>query len=239
MDNRGILDDMDTSTAYETPTDAEDIARASGRAGQPISGGTKVMIALIIGFFLVVFVLTFFIYFAGSNQQNVLQSAFDAGTPVPVNAPGTERISVQVLSVSTTQDSQQRQAMVTPTKVRDATPAANVTVVPYEITVTDYYTGASLKIKVKDSIAAIATPQGGGTPAPSLTAPIQTVTLRFVFHNQDGTAAGNWVANFGPIPLNGEKDFDVQIPTKPGLGKWDGKGGIQIINYAIVTQPTQ
>lgn len=241
MDNRGILDDMDTSTPFETPTDAEDIAQAEGRGTQPVSIGAKVMIALITGFFLMVFALTFYIYFAGGNQQNLLQAALDPGTPVPENATGTERINAVVVpgSIQIVQSSTQRQAMVTPTKVPSATPIPNATVVPYEITVTDYYTGANLKVRIKDNVGAVPTPQGGGTPEPSLTAPIQTVTLRFVFYNTDKTSVGNWVANFGPIPLNGEKEFDVKIPSKPGLGNWDGKGSVQVITYAILSQPNQ
>ncbi len=239
-----LEDDLDTSTPVMTPTDAESAAMA-GRPYPKPRASALIMTAVFFGFFMLIFVAAaFFIY---GNKENGLAAVFVEPSPTPVIPPGAERVQILNIKASPVVSSENVVVQVTATPVPSATPVPGVTPQPMNVTVTNYYTGANLSLTIKDNLGLVPTPvaakAGAGTPtvAPPSMAPIQSVTLKIVFFNQDKDRAGNnisagsWVASVGPIPLGGSKDFNITIPTKPGLGKWDGKGPVIATVYAILT----
>ncbi len=234
-----LEDDLDTSTPLMTPTDAESAVMA-GRPYPPPRTSALILTALLVGFMLVVFAAaTFFIY---NGKQNGLTAAFPESSPTPVAPPGSERVQIPNISAAPVVSSENVIVQVTVTPVPSTTPLPGTTPQPpMNVTVTNYYTGANLTLTITDKLNLLPThaPQivGPGTPAvptPAI-APMQSVILKIVFFNNDNSVAGSWVANVGPIPLGGSNDFTIAIPTKPGLGKWDGKGQIIATVYAIVT----
>jgi hypothetical protein len=227
-----LEDDLDTSTPVMTPTDAEDRAMA-GRPYPKPRASALIMMVVFFGFFLLMFAFAaFFIY--GNNKQNGLAEVFVEPTVTPAIPPGAERVQPSVISVSPVVSSENFLIRV---------PMLNSGLTPQTIsvTVTAHYTGANLTLRVTDEPNRIPTPveakAGAGTPtvAPPSMAPIQSVSIKMVFYNQDGSATGNWLSSVGPIPLGGSKDFTITIAPKPGLGKWDGKGQVVATVYAILT----
>jgi hypothetical protein len=226
-----LQDDLDTSSAVETPTDAEDIALAGGPYPQPRRSGLVLTVILFIFFMAIFAAALLFIY--NNGQQNGLTAALAEPSPTPAPAPGTERIVVSAINASPIVSSENVMVQVTTTPVPNVTPSPGTTPQAISVQVTNYYTGATLSLTISDVTGNVPTPEGG-TPPPL--AQIQNVAIRFVFYNSDGSAAGNWIESFGPIPLNGSQKFTTTIPTKPGLGKWDGTQSIQPNVYAILTQ---
>lgn len=234
MENRPatpLEDDLDTSSAVETPTDAEDIALAGGPYPEPRRSGL-ILTALLFVFFIAIFVAAFlFIY--NNGQQNGLTAALSEPTPTPAPPAGMERVVVSHINASPIVTSENVMVQITATPVPNITPSPGATPQSISVQATNYYTGANLSFTISDVVGNVSTPQSG-TPPPL--APIENAAIRFVFYNKDGTAAGSWIESFGPIPLGGSKDFTTTIPTKPGLGKWDGSQSIQPQVYAILTQ---
>ncbi len=235
-----MTDNMDTSNPNLTPSDPEDVARA-GQPSRRVSMGAWIMIALFVAFFVVIFLFTFlFVY--NNNKENGLQAQFPAVTATPAVGTGGERIVVANIKAVPTVISEKVKLMATPTPpptvANQPTPATKPpTPEPMEIEVTNYYTGASLTLTVKDDPSLLPTPVGNAKDATQVpVGAVTSATVKFLFYNKDGRVGGNWVDNVGPIPLGSSKDFTINIPTKPGLGNWDGTPDVRAVVYAVLVE---